>query len=448
MNADKTKPRKVKQSEGLRELMKIAQNPGQELSKEDLRKDAQTLEPVKGKARGKPALLRQAREKMDWRCLPGLQARDDAPPQLSIILMRRIALFVLLPTALMALYLFVIASNQYVVQSQFAVRGNVEPMENTSMGEYGSLIQKHNSQDSFIVRDFIQSKAMVEKAEAALGISKIFSRDDIDFWARYRDPAPLEKLTRYWRTHVNPHIELLSGVIILTVRAFTPEDAVAISKKVIAESEALVNDIARRAQQEAIEFAQRDVDKAEERLKNAYRALQTFRNNWGLIDPIKTAENTFTTIEALKSEKLKAENDLRVLRDSKLDERTRGIQVLVATVGALEFQIKRLKDQLTTDGLAAGAQNNITQALLEYETLKVEQMIAEKLHETARTVLDKARIAATTQHIYLATFEQPALPTYAVYPERWYTLFMSFFIFVVAWSVISLIVSGIKDARL
>ena len=81
-------------------------------------------------------------------------------------------------------------------------------------------------------------------------------------------------------------------------------------------------------------------------------------------------------------------------RCANLDEKSRSIQVLVANVAALEHQIKELKDQLTTDGVAAGSATNMTQALLEYEGLLVERTIAEKLNESANLLLDKARVAA------------------------------------------------------
>ena len=139
---------------------------------------------------------------------------------------------------------------------------------------------------------------------------------------------------------------------------------------------------------------------------------------------------------------------MRVLRGSNLDEKSRGLQVLVATVAAIDIQIKQLQDQLTTEGLAGGAQNNITQALLEFEGLKIEQTIAEKLSQSMHFLLDRARIQAGKQQIFLATFVPPELPGSSVYPERGPTLFITAFCFLVAWSLISLIVAGIKDSRL
>lgn len=442
MDVDDVKRREARPIERFQGLIEIARR-----NVPDLRRNAETLVPLRdGRAL---ALLRKARDQVRWIPLGGPSTGDlTRPKDLAKLLVWRFSVFVLLPTAVLALYLFLIAADQYVAETRFAVRGNVEPMADAALGEFGSLIQKHNSQDSFIVRDFIHSRPMAETAEAALGVSKMFSRDEADFWARYRIDQPIEKLTRYWREHVVAHIDALSGVITLTVRAFRPEDAVAISKEVVARSETLVNEISRRAQEDMIEHAQRDADMADERLRKARLAMQSFRNTWGIIDPMKTAETTLTTIAMLKKDKLKAENDLRVLRGSGLDEKTRGIQVLVATVAAIDGQMTQLQDQLTTEGLQAGVRHNMTQALLEFEGLKIEQSISEKLSESFRLLLDRARVAAQNQQIYLATYVPTQLPGMATYPERSSALFIGFFCFFLIWSVVSLIIAGFKDARL
>ncbi len=81
--------------------------------------------------------------------------------------MRQIAFFVLLPTAVVAVYLFAFAANEYTASAQFAVRGDVEPMESVGLGQFTGLIRKHNSQDSYIVRDYIQSQTLVQTSSRA-----------------------------------------------------------------------------------------------------------------------------------------------------------------------------------------------------------------------------------------------------------------------------------------
>ena len=413
----------------------------------ELRRSAETIRPVPEK-RGVRALMLAARERIDWSRVPGLRPREEDTSSYGSRIVRRVGLFVLLPTLVVGLYLFGFASNQYIAETQFTVRGNVEPMENVSLGQYTSLIQKHNSQDSYIVRDYIQSQSMVEDLERSLGISKLFSRSEADFWARFDPSDPIEDLTKYWRRHVEAHIDAISGVIRLSVRAFTPEDALTIARAVVTRAEALINDISKRAQADMVLQSQADAAVAQERLRKAHLALQTFRNHWGVIDPIKTAEGTLTTLTLLRKDKLKLETDLQVLRGSNLDERSRSIQTLAANLAAVEQQMKTLQDELTTAGAAVGGGTSLTEALLAYEGLLVERMIAEKLEESADMLFDRARVAASKQHIFLATFVPPVLPSDTLYPERGRSLLVALFCFLVLWSSSSLLIAGIRDQRI
>ena len=410
----------------------------------ELRRSAETIRPVPEK-RGR-ALVNAIRTRLDWTQLPGLRPRREDTSSYGARLIRRFSLFVLLPTLVVGLYLFVFASNQYVAEAQFAVRGNVEPMENIALGQFTNLIQKHNSQDSFIIRDYITSPTLVATLEKSIGLSKMFSRDETDFWTRFNPNDPIEDLTKYWRRHVDAHIDSISGVIRLSVRAFTPEDALTIARAVVAHAEALINDISKRAQADMVSQAETDAAAAQDRLRKAHLALQNFRNQWGVIDPVKTAEGTMTTLMLLRKDKLKAENDLQVLRGSTLDDRSRSIQLYISNIAAIEQQMKVLQAELTSASTAGG--QNLTEALVQYEGLIVERTIAERLEESAHMLLDRARVSAAKQHIFLATFVPPVLPTDSLYPERWHTLIVSFFCFLVIWSSSSLLLAGIRDQRM
>lgn len=404
----------------------------------DLRRNAETVEPVSPKGR-LPALLNPLR----WSRVPLLPAAGTQNQVLSRLL-RSMGLFVLLPTAIIGIYLFFIAADQYVVESRFAIRGEVEPLGNVALGEYSSLIQKNNSQDSYIVQEYIQSQPMLESAQKELDVVRMFTRDEADFWTRYSGDKPIERLLEYWRQHVQVHIDLVSGVMTLTVQAFTPDDALAIGRHVVTRAEALINTISSRAQQDMLRHSTSDLAASEERLRKAHLALREFRNRWGIIDPAKSAEATMTTLLSLRKDKIKAENDLQVLRGSGLDEKSRSIQTIVASVNATNQQIKQLEDTLTSDGLAVGGRH-ASDAILEYEGLMVERTIAEKLNDSATMMLNRARVAANRQHVYLAVFVPPTRPELSTVPMRGHALFVAFFAFLVFWGCSSLLVAGVKD---
>ncbi|GJE25926.1 capsule biosynthesis protein [Methylobacterium organophilum] len=441
MIVDETKPPETKTGSGVQGLMKLARR-----SLPELRRNAETIIPLR--EGGERSFLDRTRRKLAWTRLPGLVPADALPDERpSVKLMRSFVTFVLLPTAVIATYLFVFASDQWVVESEFAVRGAVEPMEDIVLGPTTQLLQKHNSQDSFIVREFIRSRPLVEALEKDIGVVKMFSRPEADFWARFNPERPIEYLMRYWRRQVEARIDTLSGVIHLNVRTFAPEDSMTISREIIARTEIFINELSRRAQADMIAHSQKDFDASSERLKKARVALQEFRNRWGIIDPLATAKATATTIESLKKDKLTAENDLRVLRSSNLEEKSRSIQTLAARVAALDAQINQLQGRLTTAGLNSDAANNLTQALLEYEQLMIEQTVAEKINASTLFLLDRARVMARKQQIFLATFVPPAHPTMSLYPERFNATFIAFFCFLTIWSSASLIAAGVRDSQ-
>ncbi len=431
----------VKQSERVRGIIEFAQR-----SLTEARRGAQTIEPIPAQ-RGR-ALAQGLRRRLAWTGLPGLRPADAEPVSYARLLVMRFSMFVLLPTALVGLYLFVFASNQYIAEARFAVRGNVEPMEDVSLGEFSSMIHKHNSQDGYIVRDFILSRTLVEEMEKKRSISQLFSRPEADFWARFDPSEPVEELTKYWRRHVQANLDAISGVTNLAVRAFTPQDALMLTQDIVTRAETLINEINKQAKADMLAQAQADADTAQARLRNAYLNLQKFRNRWGIIDPIKSAEGTVTTLLSLRKDKIKAENDLQVLRASNLDEKSRSIQVLVASISAIDSQVKALQDQLTREGINGDGSPTMANALLEYEELTVERIIAEKLNASAMNLLDRARVSASKQQIFLAIFVPPVLPIDSLYPMRWHALFVAFFCFVVLWSSISLVTAGVKDQRI
>jgi len=404
----------------------------------ELRRNAETVEPISPGSR-LPALLNPMR----WSRVPLLPAAGTQNRVLSRLL-RNIGLFVLLPTAVVGVYLFAFAADQYVVESRFAVRGEVEPMGNVALGEFSSLIQKNNSQDSYIIQEYIQSQPMLESAQKELDIVRMYTRDESDFWTRYSGDKPIEELLKYWRKRVQVHIDLVSGVMTLTVQAFTPDDALAIARHVVSHAEGLINTISSRAQQDMLRHSKDDLAASEERLRKAHVALREFRNRWGIIDPAKSAEATMTTLLSLRKDKIKSENDLQVLRGSGLDEKSRSIQTIVASLNATNQQIKQLEDTLTSDGLAVGGRN-ASEAILEYEGLMVERTIAEKLNDSATLMLDRARVAANRQHVYLAVFVPPTRPELSTVPMRGHALFVAFFAFLVIWGCGTLLIAGVKD---
>ena len=106
----------------------------------------------------------------------------------------------------------------------------------------------------------------------------------IDWWARFRKDKPIEKFIDYWEKMCDTSISFPSGIVTLTVRAFSPEDAKRIADAVVKQSENLINDLNDRMRNDTVLAAERDMQQAAQDLGQARIQMEFERNTEGLID--------------------------------------------------------------------------------------------------------------------------------------------------------------------
>src|SRR5690606_13878674 len=134
-----------------------------------------------------------------------------------------------------------------------------------------------SASDSSILYDFIRSQPLIESVDAELDLAAIYNRPDNDpVFTLGPDPSA-EDLTWYWEHAVSAAIDSQSGVIELEVRAFTPEDAQAVVRAVLARCDDLVDDLSMIAREDAMRFAREDLNEAEARLRDIRRRIRAFR---------------------------------------------------------------------------------------------------------------------------------------------------------------------------
>jgi capsular polysaccharide transport system permease protein len=358
-------------------------------------------------------------------------------------------IIVVVPTALASVYYGLIASNVYVSESKFAIRGSTEKLPaggganaaGPLGGAVSSLSAVNNSQDSYVVASYIKSTPMVEKLDREKDLHAIFARNDIDFIARLQSGSSIEALRRYWETMVVPSVDNISGILTLKVEAFSPQDALSISQAVLAASEALVNEMSKRRLADAVKNANEEVTRAEQRLQAARLAVQAFRNTSGQIDPIKQSESTLTLLSSLRSEQIKLENELATSRRT-LTDQSPTIQVLVSRLQAMTDQVKGLERMVTSQ---TASDQTASRALFQYEGLEVERQFAEKLYLMSEAGLERARMNAARQQLYFVTFVEPNLAERPMYPRRLSNILVVLVCAAAIWSILSLLVATVKD---
>jgi len=323
-------------------------------------------------------------------------------------------LVVLLPNIVSSIYLAFVASNQYASEMRFAVRGG----QSSSLDVLGGMIgmpAAQQIQDSLILTDYIESRGMVEALDRALNLRAMFSLDRIDYFSQFDPKDTSEELMHYWRRHVDSRIDSMSGVITVVVRAFTPQDSLAISNEIISLSETLVNEMTERSRRDALRKAQTELTRANQNLQEKNKAMRDVRNAEGVLDTGKTGEVMTQMLGDLRLLLARLEQEYSAQRRT-IQPDSPQLRVLDARIGSMKDQIRRLQDEMT-DSKGTGT-SALAGVMSRFDREALDKDIAEKQYIAAAAEYERARIDLESQHVYLTTFLKPVLAQEALYPRR------------------------------
>ncbi len=349
---------------------------------------------------------------------------------------------VLLPIMVAAVYLFVIATDQYVSEFRFSLSSIDPPRLDPLSLLAGNASHSPAGMESQIVVQYITSRAIVDQLDASLDLRRMFSPPEADWWARLPRPTSIEALVLYWRGQVDPFYDPANGTVVVRVRAFTPAEALQLAKAIVAGSEQLVNELSARARHDTVRNAEAEVAQAEARLKTVLADIRAFRDREGLIDPGKTAEATGPLAARLRDELVRTNADLTTLKSYMRDDAP-AVKVLKARIRSIETQQRVVAHDLTDPDRSRN--DTLSRQLGSYEQLESERRFAEAAYQHALQGLDQARANADRQQVYIASFVPPSLPEEALYPRRWRTLGVVALIAFALWAIGGLAVQSIRD---
>jgi capsular polysaccharide transport system permease protein len=326
-------------------------------------------------------------------------------------------LSVVLPVTIATVYFAFFASNQYVAEFRFAVKDASMQSAGAASSSLMAMIGGSGSAayDNYLVTDYLLSRQVAEELQSRIKVTQIYARPEADWWARFDPSQPMENFVNYWQSMVSARYDQVTGIAIAQVRAFTPQDALTIANSLVTLSEELVNRIANRTQNDAVRFAQNEVQRAEERLKNIRSKLTEYRNKVGVIDPASSvvASNSALT-QSLRSSLTQQETQLQTLR-------LQNLQPNAPAVITLQNQINSTKEQLATIEGSVGRNKSgaaLSAVIAEYEQLDLERQFAQNMVTSTMAALDAARANAASQHLYITPYVRPSLPETSLYPRR------------------------------
>ncbi len=342
-------------------------------------------------------------------------------------------LFVLAPSVAAAIYYGFIASDQYVAEARFTVAGG-EPPTADNFGGFTGIPAIAIIQDTQVVTDYIHSRAAVEQLEKKVELRTRYATSQADWLARFDPSKSVEKFLQYWNGMSNVSIEMPAGVVDLKVRAFNPKDAAEIASAVLEVSEDLINNLNTRMNQQAVAGAEIELERTSTRLISASQALESARNDAGLLDAAKSSDALNQLITQARASLL----DLQGQYATELNyvsETAPQMRTLKARIDSSSAQIAELEAKMTTTNSTAAGAVTLANSMTKFDELDLERRVAEKLYAGASASLEIAHLVAERKFMYLNTFVHPVAPEQAQYPYRALTSVGIFVGLFAAWGV-------------
>ena len=343
---------------------------------------------------------------------PGATTRGRIRSRLSPA-MKGLRLVALLPSYRSLLYFGLWASPMYIAEARFAVRGAETGGMATGLMSMLMPAATAVGVDANIVAEYIQSPDIMEAIDGEMGIFRHFSSREHDSISRLAADATRDERLSFWQWAVKPSFDPETGIIALSVKAYDPATAQKLAEAVLARSEALVNAMSRRAQDDAIALAMTEVKTAEQRVRAAQEAMREFRNRSGMLDPASTAGGLQDIVSQLESEAVKIRAEIAEAA-TYMSKDAPALVGLRARLEAVETQLASEKPRLA--GEAARA-DSLTAFAGEYEALQTESEFARQQLVSAMTSLETSRVKAEAKSRYVVAFQVPALPDESLYPR-------------------------------
>jgi capsular polysaccharide transport system permease protein len=365
--------------------------------------------------------------------------------------MASLLLAVALPTALAGAYLYRYADDQYVTEFRFSVRHEaplrMDGTANAAMTmPLGGASPLTTMTDSQIVIQYLKSRQVVDDIIASgVDLDAIYARSDKDFLAHLRPHGSVEERQQYWLRMVDPFFDMTTGIVSVSVRAFSPADAQIVAATALRLAEKLVNDMSSRAHADVLAYATGEVGASEAKLKTAQDTIALYRNHHAVLFPEMQA-TADTTVEGKVWENLiEAKTAFNAQLAVGVSADSMQMRMLGNRIAAMETALREVHGRLAQTSPGGKPDASLASVMSEYDVLHLDQEIAAKVYERALMALQDARNAASQQSVYLAAFVRPGLPQESMYPVRWRVMTETALLSFVAWCLLQLLYHGIRD---
>lgn len=355
-------------------------------------------------------------------------------------LWRSAVVLILGPTLIYALYLLLLAPAQYQTTSSFALRGAQAGSPQDALSLLGIAAPTSNAADAKVVETYIRSEAMVQALRQRHGFNEAYSRFSLDPFSYLSPKASLRKATTFWRGKVKIIHDPTTQGATVEVSAFSPEDALRLSRGVLQLSEELVNDLPHRAMRDLSAAADREIALRREAYEEARDRLTEYTGRqFSGVEAAAPAQQALALVGSLDGRLAEKRTELATARET-FQPGAPQLSGLEREIQALEAERARAVERaLRAPGeRAAGGE-------IEAQSLMLDYQVAQQSYQTAVQAADAVRRQQIIDRKYIVSYVPPFKPETSNWWSRLAGVLAVFFGAALIWSAGALIYSIIRD---
>lgn len=349
-------------------------------------------------------------------------------------------LVVVLPVIAAIGYFGFLASDVYISESQFVVRTPQKP----TLSPLGAILQSagftNASDEASAAQSFAVSRDGLKALNANGAVERAYTRPGISIVDRF-DPfgihGSFEYLYRYFQQKVGLDEDNSTGIITLTVRAFTPQDAYQFNQRLLELTEARVNRLNERGREDLVDYAQSEVNTAKARSEAAAIALADYRSHTGVVDPQAQAQVEMGMISSLQTQLIAAKTELAQVQH--YAPQNPQIPVIRSEIGTIEKQIGEEEEKVT------GGRRSLSGNAIRFQRLTLESDFADKQLAAALASFEQAKDDERRKQAYLERIVQPNVPDSPMEPDRLRGIFATLVVGLIAYGILRMLLAGVKE---
>ncbi|SHF55455.1 capsular polysaccharide transport system permease protein [Microbulbifer donghaiensis] len=359
---------------------------------------------------------------------------------------RGLALCVALPLLLVSAYYLLWVSDRYVSSTQLIVKDNSSSQGMSST--LGFLVpgMGTDSQDAFLVVNYIQSLDMALYLDDAMGLAKYYKSDRYDWYSRLAEDATQEDYLEYYRDHIAVGHDETTGIITIEMQAFEPEFARRLIETVTQKSEDFVNAISNQLADKQVAFVRSELELAQSKLRSTKQSILDFQNRNKVVSPEELTKGISGIIQGLEAKLAEQRAKLTAAR-TYLNPSSSQIVSLKAEIDALENQIAEEKERLVGVSEVQGEQR-LNSLNAHFQNLELDLQFATDAYAASLKALETARMEASGRLKHLMVVSRPSLAEDAEYPRKLYNLASLAVILLLIYGIGKMLVSSIRDHRI